>query len=120
MQQKGYIKRLGHLRLDKITTRHIQNFVFELNKDLSPKSVKNYVFIISSIYNYAIKQQQVSFNPCINVTIPRQEHKEKDICTLDETQLLLDKLSNAVDGCDFKFSLFFTLAIFTGLRRGDG
>lgn len=122
--EKRIYKAIGHLRLDKITPRNIQKFILELNGEnekgekLSPKTIKNYIGLISSIFNYAIKMQLVSFNPCANTTIPRQEEKDKDIYSLEETQQLLDLLSKA-DSNNFKFAVFFILAIYTGLRRGE-
>jgi integrase len=119
LAEKRIYKAIGHLKLDKVTPRHIQSFILELNEaGLAPKTIKNYVYLISSIYNYAVKMQQISFNPCENVTIPRQEQKDKEIYTPEETQEFLNLLSMA-DGKDLKFAIFFTLAIFTGFRRGE-
>jgi integrase len=119
LAEKRVYKAIGHLRLNKVTPRHIQSFILELNEaGLAPKTIKNYVYLISSIFNHAIKMQQVSFNPCENVTIPRQEQKDKEIYTPEETQKFLNLLSTA-DGKDLKFAVFFTLAIFSGFRRGE-
>ena len=117
--EKRIYKAIGFLRMDKITPRNIQKYILDLNQTgLAPKTIKNHICLISSIFNYAVKMQQIAFNPCTNVTIPRQEQKDKEIYTLEETQNLLDLLSKE-DTNDFKFTVFFTLAIFTGLRRGE-
>ena len=59
LRERTY-KAIGYLRIDKITARHIQNFVNSLQKDgvnmhtggkLSPKTVKHYVSFISSIFD---------------------------------------------------------------------
>jgi len=62
---KRVYRAIGHMRLDKITTRHIQKFVLDLCGDerhdnregkLAPKTVKHHVALISTIYEYAVKQ----------------------------------------------------------------
>ena len=80
--EKRVYRAIGHMRMDKITTRTIQRFISQLtetkkltkkgesNEMLSPKTIKNYVSFVSSIFDYAVKQQMVSSNPCRNVTLP--------------------------------------------------
>jgi integrase len=112
-------KAIGHLKLSAITTRDINKYVLALSDaGLSPKTIKNHICLISSIFSHAIKTQQASFNPCANATIPRDKPKEKDFYTLEETNNLLGLLQQE-DGKDFKYAVFFTLAAFTGLRRGE-
>ena len=67
-------KALGHLRLDKITPRHVQRFVNELcemkcgnnsEKKLSSKTVKLHLSLVSTIFDYAIKMQMIKDNPSL-------------------------------------------------------
>lgn len=86
---KGMIGRvydaIGHLKVSQMTTRHIQQFISSLSKEgankttggaLSPKTVKNYLSMISTIMTYAQRNQIIMMNPCKNVVIPRLERKE--------------------------------------------
>lgn len=123
LTERSY-KAIGHIRLDKVTPRNIQNFITSLEKDginkktggkLSPKTIKHYVSFISAIYDYAIKMQMISDNPCKYVTIPNAQQLERDCYTLEEAQHFLELLTEAPT----KYQAFFTLAIYGGFRRGE-
>lgn len=75
---------IGHLKLDKISSRDIQRFINGLNEEerndrycrggkLSAKSIKNHVAFISSIYEHAIKMRVISYNPCKAVTLSKEQ-----------------------------------------------
>ena len=110
---------LGHLRLDKITTRDIQRLVMKLHSErMSQKTVKHYVSLVSSVYRYAVKNQLVSKNPCSGVDFPRDDSKEREILTLPEVQRLF-ALLQAEPAENLQYVVFLTLAIYTGFRRGE-
>ena len=115
---------LGHLRLDKITSRDIQKFVndlavngrnFQTGKPLSRKTVIHHLSLISSIFSYAVKMDMLAINPCTKVTVPKGEKKEKSIYTIDEVKQLFKLLEAA----PLKYRAFFMLAIYGGFRRGE-
>lgn len=121
---------IGHLRMDKITTRTIQTFIVDLagekrydskGKELppySPKTVRNYISFISSIFDYAVRMQVLTNNPCKNVVLPSKKAKDREVYSLDEVQQMLDLFENESEA-NYKYTIFFTLAAFTGLRRGE-
>ena len=120
-------KALGHLRLDKITPRHVQKFINDLttdrcgnNKDkpLSAKTIKLHLSLVSTIFDYAIKMQMIKDNPCRAVTLPSPEKKERNIYTVEEVQKIME-LFDAEEDHNFKYVVFFTMALYTGLRRGE-
>ncbi len=123
-------KAIGHLRLDKITVRTVQKFVNDLAKEkqynkqgdeigyLSPKTIKEHVGFISTVFHYAEKMQMIQANPCKNVTLPKITSKEREVYTLEEVQQMLSLFENESED-NFKYVIFFTLAAFTGLRRGE-
>lgn len=120
-------KAIGHLRMDKITPRHIQRFIKDLCEDtcgnvkgktLSPKTVKLHISLISTIFDYAVRMQIIPENPCKKVTLPKQIAKEREVYTLEEAQKLLE-LFEQEDEVNFKYVVFFTMAMYTGLRRGE-
>jgi integrase len=124
---KRIYKAIGYMRLDKITTRHIQKFVLDLcggerhdkrEGKLAPKTVKHHAALISTIFEYAIKQQLVQFNPCKAVTLPRPNQKEREVYTVEEAQKLLEIL-DCEKGDDFKYAVFFKLAMYSAARRGE-
>lgn len=124
---------LGHMRLDKITVRTIQKFVSILsgnasgnekagmpipNGGLAPKTVRNYVTFISTVFDYAVKLQMIQTNPCRNVTLPKLTTKERTVYTLEEVQAMLTFFEEENE-TNMKYVIFYTLAAFTGLRRGE-
>lgn len=115
---------IGHIRLDKLTTRHIQDFINSLGEDgqnkrtggkLSAKTIRNHTVFVSSVLDYAVKMEAIQDNPCSRVVLPPLEHKEKEVYALEEAQHFLDSLEAA----PLRYQAFFTLAIFGGFRRGE-
>ncbi|MCM1024716.1 MAG: site-specific integrase, partial [Prevotella sp.] len=121
---------IGHIRLDKLTTREIQKFVVDLcgserdggskrnSGKLSTKTIKLHVSMISTICDYAVKMQMIPSNPCRNVTIPKVITPEKEYYSIEEAQRLLELFSKE-DEVNYKYVLFYTLAIYTGFRLGE-
>ncbi|MDL2232361.1 site-specific integrase [Ruminococcaceae bacterium OttesenSCG-928-L11] len=117
-------KAIGHLRMDRITTRTIQKLILNLSEDgvnertggkLSPRTVKEYIGFVSGIFEYAMKQGVVKENPCKYATLPSIPHKELDCFTLEEAQRFLDLLEDE----PLMWKVFFYLAIYGGFRRGE-
>ena len=115
---------IGHLRLDKVTTRHIQQFINDLalngkskktGKPLSRKTAVHHLSFISDVFSYGVRMGMLSDNPCSRVYVPKGEKREKQIYTLDEIRQLLQLLETAPT----KYRTFFTLAIYSGFRRGE-
>ncbi len=113
---------LGHLRLDKITRRTIQEFIQTLlngdkkHKPLSAKTVKNYVSFVSSILNYAINLDMLSSNPCNKVSLPPIKKPQREMYTLEEAQHFIDTL---IKKAPLLYQCYFILMIFSGFRRGE-
>ena len=122
---------LGHLRIDKITARDIQKFINSLakpgankrsGKPLSQKTMRHHLSFISSIFEYANRLDMISTNSCSKVTIPKidangkaYKKPEKHIYTKEQAREFMKILSEA----PIKYKVFFTLAIYTGCRRGE-
>lgn len=115
---------IGHIRLDKLTTREIQKFINGLAKDgvnqntgkaLSRKTMVHYLSFISTVIDYAIKMDMLTDNPCRRVTIPKGTKKERKILTQDQTEEFLKLLQTA----PLKYQAFFMLDIYSGMRRGE-
>ena len=72
---------IGHLRLDKITGRHIQQFINDLinstsertGRPLARKTVIHHLSFISDVFSYAVKMDMLTYNPCRKVTVPKGE-----------------------------------------------
>ncbi|MBQ9346434.1 MAG: site-specific integrase [Oscillibacter sp.] len=119
-------KSIGHLYVDRITTRTIQDFMTSLRepeanlthpgKELSPRTLRCYRNMISAIFKYAVRMEMIERNPCANVILPPLPRaKEKQCFTMDEAQKFLDALTDA----PLMWQCFFTLALFGGYRREE-
>lgn len=115
---------LGHYYLDKITPRQIKAFVTKLGqpganmitkKPLSPKTQRNYLSLLSSIFSYAVDMELIHDNPCSNVKPPKADRSQKKWYTVEEAVQILESLEDA----PLKYRAFFTLAIFCGYRREE-
>jgi len=114
---------IGGLRLDRITPRHIQAFINNLQEPgikagggtLAPKTVREYLSFVSTIFDYAIKMDMLENNPCRNVTLPPLKQKEREVYTLEEAQKFLELLEKE----PIQYRVFFTLAIYGGFRRAE-
>lgn len=115
---------LGHFRIDKITSRQIQQFINDLatnatnrntGKPLSRKTVVHHLSFISDVFGYAVKMAMLTDNPCRRVSVPKGEKREKEIYTLEE----IEQLFGLLEGAPLKYRTFFTLALYSGFRRGE-
>ena len=121
---------IGHIRLDKITARDIQKFIISMTEEkrcdgrnkrngkLSAKTIKLHISMISTIFDYAIKMQLIQHNPCRAVTLPKPDGEKREVYTLEEVQHLFE-LFEQEDDENYRYVLFYTLAIYTGFRKGE-
>lgn len=82
---------------------------------MATKTQSLYLGFISDVYNYALNCNLVTFNPCKNVHTIKKAKKESACYSLEEAQTLIEKLEDA----EPKYRLFFTMAIYSGFRRGE-
>jgi integrase len=119
---------LGHLGLNKITQRDIQRFIRKLvdtecenrpGKLLSSRTIRNTVYLVSSVFEYAVGTSLISKNPCKGVVFPDGDSKSREMYTQEEAQHFLDLLMSSGDEHNFQYIVCFILAIYTGFRRGE-
>ena len=127
LTQRVYAE-LGHLPLNKITSRQIQKFISDMTNGerndkykkgaLKAKTIRNHVAFISGIFEHAIKMGVVSVNPCRAVTLPKVDTMEKEIYSLEEAQKILQLLFQE-ESKNLHYILYFALAVYSGFRRGE-
>ena len=113
---------IGHIRFDRITARHIQNFINKLadapnertKKPLARKTIVHNLSFISCVFDYAVKMGMITDNPCRRVNVPKGEKFERPIYTIEETQQLLKLLK---EKAPLKYYVFYVL--YSGFRRGE-
>lgn len=117
---------IGHMRMDKITSRHIQQLINELalngknelnGNSLSRKTIIHHLSFVSVVFSYAVKMGMLSYNPCQNVSVPKGEAREKEIYTLEEIAKVFELLDK--EDVPTKYRAFFKLAVYSGFRRSE-
>ncbi len=118
ISKQGNLKRYlipawGHLRLDKIRVRNIDQLKYDiLKRGLSPKTINNTLATLSKMLHYAEDLEIIDYIPRIrHLRVPDTEF---DFLTFDEA----DRLLKAADyNPEWRGMIFF--AIKTGLRWGE-
>lgn len=114
---EGIIKKhilpcLGTVKLQELTSRHLQSLSVQLSKNLKSGSARNVMAVIADALGAAKKAHLISENPASDVVLPRMSEPEIKPLSHDEIIQLL----NAA-GDDMR--PLITVAIFTGLRIGE-
>lgn len=105
---------LGKMRLDKITTSHLQQFYNEKVRDgYNPKTIKHMNVIINSALDKAYRLGYIQTNPNNLVTLPKKKAYEGKTLTPIEVMKILNEARND----DLYPIIIFT--IYSGLRKGE-
>lgn len=99
---------------EEITAQDIQAFLADLGKmGYSRRTVQMHRDIVNMIFNNAIIENGLRFNPCTAVSMPRNLPTKK-------RELPSDAAIEAVkNGKDAPFGLFALICLYAGLRRGE-
>lgn len=108
----------GNVKLRKITSRNIQEYVNFLSSSVSPKTSKNYIMLLSVLFKTAIQLNIIEkgSNPTIDIIKPKQHRKQVEAYNMQEFRLLLH-LAETDSNPDIKLIIF--LAVLSGIRRGE-
>ncbi len=117
-----YIKsnpKLSNCQLSKLKTATIQSYYNTLlNEGSKPSTIQSINRFFRSCLNEAVKQDYIIKNPCVYVTLPKdntlKEDNEKVVFLTKEEQ---DKFITAIKG--HKNETLFLLDLGTGLREGE-
>ncbi len=117
---KYILDEIGTHKLEKLKKLHIQDLANKLYEDynLSSKTIKNYINLISSILEKAIEWGYTNTNVANNVTIPKnynKQKKEQEIYNNEEIKLLFKALENEEE----PFKTMVSISFYTGARRGE-
>lgn len=118
---KYILEDIGRLKLNRIKRLHIQELANKLVKEhnLSSKTVKNQIKLISSILNKAIEWDYIESNVADKVSIPKNLEKVKKKVVLysyDEIDLFVKALEKLKDK-ELQLAIYTSLN--TGARRGE-
>ena len=129
-----------------INTQHIERFYRSLNKDYSIASIKKQSHILKGIFKKAMRFDMINKNPCECAEISKKDNKEDTLkfFTPEQSLMFLKSLEMTYESeynahsriddtgkeyCVAKYmathklslqhKVFFNIAIFCGLRRGE-
>lgn len=108
------IPTLGHHHLQKLSAQQVQAFYTKKQDEgLAPATVIYYHSVLHNALKTAVKWGLVSRNVCDLVLPSRKERFEIQPLTVEQVQQLIIALRG------HKWEALFTLALATGLRRGE-
>jgi integrase len=111
--------------LDQIKPLHIVSLLSELNKEGSRKDGKKGALasgsiqmvhrVLKNVFSRAVEWRVIKNNPVADVKPPRVVHKESEVYDEGEIHILFEALEKAA----YHWRMMITLALTTGLRRGE-
>ncbi len=115
---------IGDLRLDSITRKTLRRMLerFEdgtakiCRKPLNPKTIRNTLSMVSSVFEYAKDLELLEKNPCDNIRKPTSKVTEKEYYSVEEANLLFDLMSKKAP---ILYQVFYSLALYSGMRLGE-
>lgn len=107
---------IGTILAKNLTTYRLERFVAEMgDNNLSAKTIKNTIGLLSAAYDHAIFIGQLDTNPCKRISLPKLTPKDIRIFYLDE----IPKFLEAIADVDLNERCAYELALFLGLRRSE-
>jgi len=118
---KYILEDFGRMKLTSIKRLHVQEFANKLVKEynLSSKTTKNYIKLISSILNKAVEWDYLQTNVADKISIPKNLEKPKKKVVLysyDEIRLFIEALEKLEDK---QLQIAIYTSFYTGARRGE-
>lgn len=120
-QLNGHILHsIGNIKINALKRLHIQDLANKLLEEynLSSKTIKNDIKLISSILERGIEWDLLQTNVAHKVSTPnnkKKPKKEQEIYNNEEIKLLFDALENTKD----PFKTMVYISFYTGARRGE-
>jgi len=110
---KHFYPFFGHRRLNRISPTMVQDWVTQAHADgLSPRSIRKYHVLLSSIFGRAVTDRVLVYNPCDHTELPKVITRKARTLTPDEVDRLLDVLP-------VQHRLMVQTLIEAGLRWGE-
>lgn len=107
------VPEFGAYPLRSLTTGQIQDWVDRtLAKGLAPKSVNNFLVVLKKMLKDAVRWEYLAANPAADVERVRVPHREMRALSAEQVKRFLAAVEP-------DYWLLFTVAVFTGLRRGE-
>lgn len=117
---KHILPDIGHYKINSLKKLHVQDLANKLCEEynLSSKTIKNDIKLISAILEKGIEWELLQSNVAHKVAIPNNKNKpkkEQEIYNNEEIKLLF----NALDNTENPFKAMVYVSFYTGARRGE-
>ena len=110
--EKHLLPFFGALPMGSIVPTTVEAWVARVAQDLAPKSVRQYLSVLSQIFRKATRDRVVGFNPCDGVETPKVVKRQLRIPTPAEFSAVLNELPA-------RYQPLVLVDIETGLRWGE-
>ncbi|RKF45300.1 integrase [Bacillus wiedmannii] len=116
---KGYLNSrimpsLGNIKLAKLTSLHMQNYVNLLRDEgLKRGTIEKIIKIIRNSLEHAIDLELITKNIAAKTKLPKADKEELTVWNEQEVQLFLKAAQ------DIRYSIVFHMALVTGMRQGE-
>ncbi|USK98226.1 tyrosine-type recombinase/integrase [Bacillus tropicus] len=108
------IPSLGNIKLAKLTSLHMQNYVNSLRDDgLKRGTIEKIIKIIRNSLEHAIDLELITKNVAVKTKLPKADKEELTVWNEQEVQLFLKTAQ------DSRYSIVFHMALVTGMRQGE-
>ena len=105
---------IGKIKMQQLNPQHIKGlYARKLKEGLSSTTVNTLHMMLHKAFDDAVKWSIVGRNVCDLVDVPQRTHYEIKPLTIEEAKHLLETAK------DHPLEALFTLALTTGLRRGE-
>lgn len=110
---KHFLPYFGPRAMASITTTAVEAWIATaLKSGLSPSSVRKYHSMLKTIFQRAVRDRVIAFNPCAATELPKAVGKPRTIPTPEEFERLLTEIPP-------RWRLLILVEIETGLRWGE-
>lgn len=105
---------IGRIKLVDLRTHHFQQFFNNLSKKLKVSSMKQVKIFVSSVMNYAVKNDFIVKNYCSNIIFKQEQDEPKNKFISDnEIKMILNNCQ------DEQLRMIIILILNSGLRIGE-
>jgi integrase len=104
----------GAMSLKKVTPRLVQKWVDTLSDKYSPHTVRNAYLRLHAIFELAVRDRLVEFNPCKDIELPKLQSDNLHSLSADHVSTLLKYVDTHRQG------VLVYIYVCLGLRKGEG
>ena len=115
-----WIEELGHLQINQIKLFQIQTILFSIaaknphtGEPMSKKTVRGYMQVIKAIFDFAMENRVIEYNPALNLKLPQTAVEPV------KRRALTEEERNRVMEFEHKAKPSAMLMMLSGLRRGE-